>query len=351
MDIMSMNVDEAKRFFKEHGLPGYRGGQVLEWIHRRGIRDYAQMTNLPAHLRDELAHIIPLNPASVVAVSESVDGTVKSLLELGDGNTVETVMMKHDYGVSVCVSSQVGCAMGCAFCASGMGGLVRNLSAGEMLEQVLVASARCEEEGLDRVSSIVVMGSGEPMHNYDNVVRFVRLANWNRGLGIGYRHIAVSTCGIIPGIRRMAGEGLPITLSISLHAPDDVTRSRIMPVNRVYPVGELIMACRDYAAVTGRRVTYEYALIGSVNDSMEHAARLVSLIGGSLCHVNLIPINPVTEAGYSRPKQQVIEAFSNMLLSAGISTTIRRELGTDIDAACGQLRQRRIHEEGGHPHD
>ncbi|MGI6147014.1 MAG: 23S rRNA (adenine(2503)-C(2))-methyltransferase RlmN [Firmicutes bacterium] len=347
MDIMSMDVGEARRLFEQHGLPGYRGEQVLSWIHRHGIRDYSQMTNLPAYLRDELQGIAPLRPASVAAERRSVDGTIKLLLEYPDGNAVETVIMRHDYGVSVCVSSQVGCAMGCSFCASGIGGLVRNLTPGEMLEQVLEASIQCRSMGAPRISSIVVMGSGEPMHNYDNVVRFVRLANWNKGLGIGYRHITVSTCGIVPGIRRLAGEGIPITLSVSLHAPDDETRSRLMPVNRVYPVGELIAACRDYADVTGRRVTYEYALVRSVNDSPRHARKLVELIAGSLCHVNLIPVNPVEEAGFDRPDQATVQAFADVLSRAGISTTIRRELGTDIEAACGQLRRRVLGEERG----
>lgn len=347
MDIMSMNVEEARELFRERGLPAYRGEQVLGWIHRQGARDYAEMNNLPSDLRAELVSIAPLPRARVAEVRRSADGTVKLLLEFADGNTAETVIMSHDYGVSVCVSSQVGCAMGCAFCASGVGGLVRDLTPGEMLEQVLESTRQAKASGRERVSSIVLMGSGEPMHNYDNVVKFMSLANWAKGLNIGYRHIAISTCGIVPGIRRLAAEGLPVTLSVSLHAPDDDMRSALMPVNKVYPVNELVAACRDFADVTGRRVTYEYALIHSVNDRPEHARKLVALIRGSLCHVNLIPINPVAEAGLKRPEPAVVEAFLDILAAAGISATVRRELGTDIDAACGQLRRRFIQQERG----
>lgn len=347
MDIMSMNVDEAREFFREHGVPPYRGEQVLGWIHRHGVHHYSEMNNLPSDLRAELGSIAPLPRARVADVRRSADGTVKLLLEFADGNTAETVIMDYDYGVSVCVSSQVGCAMGCAFCASGIGGLVRNLTPGEMLEQVLEASRVAKEAGRERVSSVVLMGSGEPMHNYDGVVKFMSLVNWNKGLAIGYRHITVSTCGIVPGIRRLAAEGIPVTLSVSLHAPDDETRSALMPVNKVYPVAELVAACRDFADVTGRRVTYEYALIRSVNDRPDHARKLIALIRGTLCHVNLIPINPVQEAGLARPEVAVIQSFIGMLTEAGISATVRRELGTDIDAACGQLRRRFLKSERG----
>ncbi len=347
MDIMSMSVEEAREFFRGHGLQPYRGEQVLGWIHRHGVHDYVEMNNLPSDLRAELGNIAPLRRASVADVRRSADGTVKLLLEYSDGNTAETVIMDHDYGVSVCVSSQVGCAMGCAFCASGVGGLVRNLTPGEMLEQVLEAAREVRAAGRERVTSIVLMGSGEPMHNYDNVVKFMSLVNWNKGLGIGYRHITISTCGIVPGIRRLAAEGISVTLSVSLHAPDDETRSALMPVNKAYPVDELVKACRDFADVTGRRVTYEYALIRGVNDSSEHAHRLIALIRGSLCHVNLIPINPVQEAGLARPEANVIQSFVDLLTAAGVSATVRRELGTDIDAACGQLRRRFLKNERG----
>lgn len=237
--------------------------------------------------------------------------------------------------------------MGCAFCASGIGGLVRDLTCGEMIDQMLAASSDAAErlDGM-RVSSLVVMGSGEPLLNYDNVIKFIRLVNWDRGFGIGYRHIAISTCGIVPGILRLAGEGMPLTLSVSLHAPDDVTRSSIMKVNAAYPISTLVKACGQYAQITGRRVTYEYALIAGVNDSPAHAERLAGVLRGTSCHVNLIPLNPVPETPYVRPASCVVEAFASALQSRGVEATIRREMGSGIDAACGQLRRRWVSRRG-----
>lgn len=344
VDMKSMSRDECRGFFESMGEPGYRADQVLEWLYRCRALSYEDMTNLPRPLRAELAEVAPLRPPEVLARSVSQGGdTTKYLMGLADGNAVEAVLMEHDYGLSLCVSSQVGCAMGCAFCASGLGGLVRDLTCGEMCDQVLAANDDAAER-LDgaRVSSLVVMGSGEPLLNYDNVIKFIRLAKWDRGLGIGARHITVSTCGIVPGILRLAREGIPVTLSVSLHAPDDATRSSIMKVNEAYPISTLVKACVDYAEITGRRVTYEYALIAGVNDSPAHAGRLAGMLRGTLCHVNLIPLNPVPETGYVRPASCAVDAFARVLQSRGIEATIRREMGSGIDAACGQLRRRRV---------
>jgi len=342
VDIKSMSLEECRSFFESIGEPGYRADQVLEWLYRGRVSSYDAMTNIPRLLRVKLAEIAPLGPPEILARRVSPDGdSVKYLIGLADDNAVEAVLMRHDYGLSLCVSSQVGCPMGCAFCASGIGGLVRDLTCGEIVDQLVAASGDAAERFCGaRISSLVVMGSGEPLLNYDNVMKFVRLANWSRGFAIGYRHITISTCGIVPGIVRLAGEGIPLTLSVSLHAPDDATRSSIMKVNTSYPISTLVKACNQYAQITGRRVTYEYALIAGVNDSQAHAERLAGLLRGTLCHVNLIPLNPVPETPYERPASCVVEAFAGALESRGIEATIRREMGSGIDAACGQLRRR-----------
>ena len=342
VDIKSMSRDECKAFFDSIGEPGYRADQILEWLYGRRVASYEGMTNLPRLLRARLAQIAPLRPPEVLARSVSPEGdTVKYLMGLADEDAVEAVLMRHDYGLSLCVSSQVGCPMGCAFCASGIGGLVRDLTCGEMIDQMLAANSDAVErfDGA-RISSLVVMGSGEPLLNYDNVIKFIKLVNWDRGFGIGYRHITISTCGIVPGILRLAGEGLPVTLSVSLHAADDATRSSIMKVNAAYPISTLVKACNQYAEITGRRITYEYALIDGVNDSQAHAERLAAVLRGALCHVNLIPLNAVPETPYARPSSHVVEAFADALKSRGIEATIRKEMGSGIDAACGQLRRR-----------
>ncbi len=337
-----MSRDECREFFGSMGEPGYRADQVLEWLYHHRASSFESMTNLPRLLRAKLAEVGPLRPPQVLARNVSPSGdTAKYLMGLADGNAVEAVLMEHDYGLSLCVSSQVGCAMGCAFCASGLGGLVRNLTCGEMIDQVLAASDDvAARRGAARVSSVVLMGSGEPLLNYDNVVKFIKLLNWDRGFGIGARHITISTCGIVPAIHRLAREGIGVTLSVSLHAPDDATRSSIMKVNEAYPISNLVKACNEYAEIAGRRVTYEYALIAGVNDSLAHAERLAGLLREMLCHVNLIPLNPVPETSYVRPTSSVVGAFAAVLASRGIEATIRREMGCGIDAACGQLRRR-----------
>ena len=331
INFKNMSVDEAREYFKLIDEPTYRANQLLEWMYSERVFAYEQMTSLPAYLRERLYNEAPLYKPKVIKVSKSED-TTKSLIELLDEETCETVAMYHDYGISQCVSSQVGCAMKCAFCASGMSGFTRNLSCAEMIDQMITTD--------ERVSSVVIMGMGEPLLNYDNVLRFVRLLNWNKGFNIGLRHVTISTCGIVPKIKDLAKENLPITLSLSLHASNNQTRSQLMPINEQYPIEEVISACKEYAEYTGRRVTYEYIMLKGINDSLSDADRLSDIIRGSLAHVNLIPYNPVEELPFERSLESVVEAFQKRLELRGIEVTQRREKGVGIDAACGQLRRR-----------
>lgn len=343
-DLLGFFPQELEELMVKWGEPRYRGRQLFQWLHKQRVRDFAVMTNLPKVLRERLAQELPLIPAERLQVQTSpLDETVKFLLRLKDGETVETVLLHYEYGYTVCVSSQVGCALGCTFCASSLGGFRRDLTAGEMIEQVLAATdflAKEHGSPAARVGHIVVMGMGEPLLNYDQVLRFLRLAHEPEGLNISYRHMTISTAGIVPGIRRLAREDLPVTLAISLHAPNDDLRRRLMPVAQKYPLDELFAACREYVAITGRRITFEYALISGVNDRPEHALELAQRLGNMLAHVNLIPLNPVPERGYERSPAVAVEKFQKILLRAGIEATVRRELGTEIDAACGQLRRR-----------
>jgi 23S rRNA (adenine2503-C2)-methyltransferase len=333
---------ELAEALKSLGVEKYRARQVMEWIYARGAKSFAEMTNLSKPLRERLEQHAYMGTLRVLAKQVSQkDGTIKFLFELDDGHAVESVLLPHDYGNSVCISTQVGCAMGCRFCASTLHGLVRNLSAGEIVDQVLAIQEELNNEQR-RVSSIVIMGSGEPLANYENVVRFIRLLHLPYGLNIGYRNITLSTSGLVPEIDRLAGEELPITLSISLHASNDQIRSELMPINRRYPIAELMGACDRYVKQTNRRITYEYALICGVNDELDHARQLADLLAGRLCHVNLIPINAVPERGYHQPSAETVRRFRDVLQRNGIETTIRKEMGSDIDAACGQLRQRII---------
>lgn len=317
------------------GHPKYRASQVLEWIYSKMAGSYEQMTNLPAELKETLAKAAPIKPPNVMDVKRAKDGTTKLLIGFPDGANAETVLMEHDYGLSLCVSSQAGCKMGCAFCASAMSGYSRDLTSGEMCWQFIEASRIAKDR---RISSVVIMGMGEPLMNYDAVLQFIRVLNWGKGFNIGARRITLSTCGIVPGIERLAGEDLQITLSISLHAPDDATRDRIMPVNKLYNVSEVVGAGKRYADRTGRRVTYEYVMIKGVNDSLSQAAALVKLLKGSLSHVNLIPLNPVPESGLTRSTDATVAAFKKVLEDAGLAVTSRREMGSNIEGACGQLR-------------
>ena len=338
-NLADFTPEELKEYFAVLGEPGYRAAQVFSWIHR-GVPSFSQMTNLPKALRARLAEVsTPCGAEIFESFHSEIDETVKYLIKLEDGNFVESVRMSYHHGATVCLSTQVGCRMGCGFCASTIGGLVRPLSPGEMVAQVALVSAAGEEP----VSNIVLMGIGEPLDNYDNVLKFIRLVNDETGLNIGQRHISVSTCGLVDGIDRLAGEDLGITLCISLHAAEDEKRNQIMPVNRRYPLGGLIPACRRYVDRTRRRIIFEYALIRNFNDTEEDAEKLSRLLRGMTCHVNLIPVNPVRERDFQRSTRAAW--FCKQLERRNISATVRRELGSDIDASCGQLRRRRMEKE------
>ncbi|PKM81721.1 MAG: 23S rRNA (adenine(2503)-C(2))-methyltransferase RlmN [Firmicutes bacterium HGW-Firmicutes-14] len=336
VNLMDLTLEETEKLVATLGEPRYRAKQVHKWVHQKAAGDFDRMTDLPAGFREKLRAISTTGKLAVLAVQKAGDGTAKYLFGLRDGQSVESVFLPHTYGNSVCVSSQVGCRMGCGFCASAIGGLVRCLTAGEMYAQVTGIG---EDTG-QRVSSIVIMGSGEPMDNLDQVLKFIHLIISPDGLNIGARHITVSTCGVVPGIRRLAGEKVQVTLSVSLHAPNDELRDSIMPVNRKYPVRELVEACRDYVSVTNRRVTFEYALIDGINDSREQAIELARLLKGMLCHVNLIPLNRVEERSFRQPGPGRVRVFKDTLDEMGIPVTVRREMGAGIDAACGQLRRK-----------
>ena len=340
-ELLSMMPTELEEYMKEIGEPKFRARQLFEQLHR-GLRP-EQMSNIGKATCAKLAETSVLHmPEIKRKLTSTIDGTVKYLFQLHDGNCVETVVMKYKHGNTVCVSSQVGCRMGCAFCASTIGGRVRNLEAGEILGQVIVA----QRDTGERISNIVMMGIGEPLDNYDNVIKFLKLVNHEYGLNIGYRHISLSTCGLVPGIEKLKQENLPITLSISLHAADDETRSRIMPVNNKYCIAELLAACREYYDTTERRLSFEYTLISGENDSVEHAERLAKLLisalrrdGGMPIHVNLIPVNEVKEREFVRSEERAIKAFMATLEKRGVRATLRRRLGPDINASCGQLRR------------
>ena len=333
-----MSFDELSAVVSTLGQPSFRTGQIFSWL-QSGVTHWDEMTNIPAVLRAKLAEGYYIVTANIKKRLESViDDTVKYLYEMHDGELVESVLMNYNHGYSLCISTQVGCRMGCSFCATGLYGLTRNLTASEMLAQITSAE---RDKGI-RVSNVVLMGMGEPLDNFDNVVRFLQLVSDERGLNIGMRHISLSTSGLVPGIYKLMEYKFPITLSVSLHAPNDELRSSIMKVNRSFGIESLMKACRDYIAVTGRRISFEYALIEGVNDSDRCAKQLAVLMRGMLCHVNLIPANPVKENSYKKPDRQRLEHFCKLLCSLGVNTTIRRTLGADIDASCGQLRGREI---------
>ena len=338
-DLKSMTEAEVTDALRAMGEPAFRGKQVFTWL-RRGVTSYDQMTNLPKALREKLAQAYPFTVPQVARKQVSArDGTIKYLWRLGDGNCIETVLMRYHHGNTVCISSQVGCRMGCAFCASTIAGKVRDLTPAEMLDQVLFTQM---DSGLE-VSNIVLMGIGEPLDNLDNVLRFLELVNHPDSLHIGMRHISLSTCGLVPGIRRLSELGLQLTLSVSLHAPDSETRSRIMPVNRAYDVETLFAACHDYFQKTGRRISFEYAMIDGVNDHDWQADLIVKKLRGMPGHVNLIPLNEVAESPF-KPSRR-LAAFQKRLEDQGVTATVRRSLGGDIDASCGQLRRKAMLEE------
>ena len=333
-DLLSMFPEELSALCVELGQPKYRGKQIFEGLYK-GVRDINDFSSLPKSFREKLIEsaFIPTAKIRRKLVS-SIDGTVKYLYELHDGETVESVFMRYHHGNTMCISTQVGCRMGCAFCASTKAGLVRSLAPSEMLLQILEA----ERDLGERVSNIVLMGMGEPLDNYDNVMKFLRLVNHENGLNIGLRHISLSTCGLVDKIDRLADEGLPVTLSISLHAPNDEIRRQTMPIANKWSINELLGACRRYIDKTGRRISFEYALIDGVNDSKEHAHELGRLLSGMLCHVNLIPVNPIKEKNFKRSEKNAIKVFTETVETYKISATVRRRLGSDINASCGQLR-------------
>ena len=338
-DIKSMDLAEMTVFFQQLGEPAFRAKQVFQWLHS-GARSFGEMTNLSKALREKLTRTCSLCPPQVERKQVSaLDGTIKYLWRLGDGNCIETVLMRYHHGNTVCISSQVGCRMGCAFCASTLGGKVRDLTPAEMLDQVLFSQL---DSSLP-ISNIVLMGIGEPLDNFDTVLRFLRLVNSPDGLNIGMRHISLSTCGLTEKIDKLAEYQLQLTLSVSLHAPDDETRSRIMPVNRSVGVENLFACCRRYFEKTGRRISYEYAMIDGVNDTDWQADLLASHLKGTPGHVNLIPLNDVAESPLK--PSRLVAAFQKRLEQQGITATVRRKLGGDIDASCGQLRRKRMREE------
>lgn len=340
IDIKSLYLSELEELMVSLKEPKFRAGQIFKWL-QSGVSDFDEMTDIPSKLRVTLQESYYIVTANIKKRLEScIDDTVKYLYEMYDGEFVESVVMKYNHGYSICISTQVGCRMGCSFCASGLQGLKRSLSASEMLAQITAA----QRDLNIRISNVVLMGMGEPMDNLQNVIRFLKLVSHEKGLNIGLRHISVSTSGVVTGIYRLAEENLPITLSISLHAPNDKIRDAMMRVNKKWNVNALIKACKDYIKVTGRRISFEYAVVSGVNDSDENAKELAGLLRGMLCHVNLIPINPVKENSYKKPDRVKIEHFCKLLNDLGINTTIRRTLGQDIDASCGQLRGKALEE-------
>ena len=335
-DIKSMTIDELKELMTVLGDKPFRAKQIYSWLHEHLVTSYDEMTNLPLSLREKLKETTTYTSLEVVErLVSGIDGTEKYLFRLSDGNVIESVLMRYHHGNSVCISSQVGCRMGCRFCASTLGGLTRNLRPSEMLDQIY----RIQQVSGERVSNIVVMGTGEPLDNYDNLLKFIRLLTDEHGLNISQRNITVSTCGIVENIRRLADEKLQITLAISLHASNQEKRKELMPIAYKYDIHEVLDATRYYFEQTGRRITFEYSLVGGVNDTEEDARELSALVGDINCHVNLIPVNPIKERSYVQSNRAVIEAFKNKLEKNRINVTIRREMGRDINGACGQLRK------------
>ena len=336
-NIFGKNLAELTELVLGLGLPKFRGKQLAEWLYKRSATDFQQMQNLPKDMRNKLAEGYVIDRAARVDQLDSKDGkTSKFLLNFSDGSGVETVLMRQPYGNSICVSSQVGCNMGCKFCASTIGGKARDLTAGEILSQIFTAS---KDLGV-RISNVVMMGMGEPLDNFDSVVRFLELVGCPEGLGIGMRHISLSTCGVVDKIYKLMERNLQITLSISLHAPFNEMRDTIMPINKRYNIDELITACKKYTDTTGRRISFEYALIKGFNDTPECALKLKELLNGIIAHVNLIPANPVHKDKFVKPDKKAVYAFCDRLNNLGLNATVRRTLGSDIDASCGQLRQK-----------
>ncbi len=335
-DIKSLTREKLTAAITQMGLPKFRAGQIFSWLHQKNVKTFEEMTNLPAALRTQLSEQFYIPQLKIVRKLVSrIDGTIKYLFELPDGERVESVLMHYKHGNSLCISSQAGCRMGCKFCASTIAGFTRNLVPSELLGQI---TAACEDSG-QRVHSIVMMGIGEPLDNFENVLDFLNLLEDEKGFGMSHRHVSLSTCGLVDKIRELAQKKLQITLSVSLHAPNNERRDQIMPVNHRYPVEELIAACKDYTRITGRRISFEYALISGVTDTDECAYQLAKLLKGMLCHVNLIPVNEIRERDYKKSSKESIRRFAGILEKHRLTVTVRRKLGADIDAACGQLRK------------
>lgn len=338
-NILDFSLTELQQWMKDNGEGAFRAKQVIEWIYKKEVWSFDDMTNLSKGLISKLNDNFYIGIPDVIEVSKSEkDDTQKILLGLKDGNVIESVLMRYKHGNSICISTQVGCRMGCRFCASTLEGMVRNLTAGEILSQIMIGQKILE----DRISNVVLMGSGEPFDNFDNVMKFLSLVNADYGLNIGQRHITLSTCGIVPKIYELADKEMQITLAISLHAFSDEKRKEIMPIANKYTIKEIIDACRYYIEKTNRRVTFEYSLVKDINDSKEDAKALSHLLKGLLCHVNLIPVNEVKENNFKKSSKKTIEDFANILKNYGIEVTVRREMGSDINAACGQLRRNYI---------
>lgn len=336
LDICSFDLEELTAFLESLSQPKYRAKQIFKWL-QSGIDDFDQMTNIPLSLRNILKEKCYLATVKIVRrLASKIDETVKYVYELYDGEYIESVLMKYEHGYTVCISTQVGCRMGCSFCASGIDGLCRNLTASEMLAQI----TKAQRDNNIRVSNVVMMGMGEPLDNFENSVKFLKLVSNDDGLNIGLRHISLSTSGVVSGIEKLAEYNFPITLSISLHAPNDKIRESMMRVNKKWNIEALLKACRDYQKVTTRRISFEYALIEGVNDSGECADQLAKILKGIMCHVNLIPANPVAENSFKKPDMAKIIFFKDRLIYNGINATVRRTLGADIDASCGQLRRK-----------
>ena len=341
--LLSMTPEELGVYLKELGQPAFRAKQLFAWLHQ-GV-PFERMSNLPKSLRETLAENCLDNPVQVLeTITSKLDGTIKLLYRLHDGHVIEGVLMRYKYGNTLCVSTQVGCRMGCAFCASTLDGCARSLSAGEILGQIVCANGVLAPQG-QKVGNVVLMGSGEPLDNYDNVVRFLRILRMEGGLCIGMRSVSLSTCGLVPNMRRFAQEDLPVTLSLSLHAPNDEVRKRLMPVANAYAMDDVLDACHYYIEKTGRRVIFEYALVHGVNAAPEQAAELAGRLRGMQCHVNLIPLNSVPERGLTGVSEREVDAFRRVLEQKNISVTRRREMGDDIEGACGQLRRRYLRDQ------
>lgn len=335
-DIKSLRLEELKEEFAQMGEKAFRAGQMYQWMHQKLARSFDEMTNLSKDFREQCKQRYEYTALELIQVQESkLDGTRKYLFRLYDGNVVESVWMKYKHGNSVCISSQVGCRMGCRFCASTLDGLERNLLPSEMLDQIYAISVHTGE----RVSNVVVMGTGEPLDNYDNLLQFIKILTDESGLHISARNVTVSTCGIVPNMKRLAKEHLQITLALSLHATTDDKRKKLMPIAYKYSIQELMEACKYYFEQTGRRITFEYSLVGGVNDTKEDAAELIQLAAPLNCHINLIPVNPIKERDYVQSEEKQIQSFKTNLEKNRINVTIRREMGRDIDGACGQLRR------------